>query len=272
MTQASLLVKVLKKTLRKKGVTYADVGKAIGLSESSVKRLFGQEDFTLSRMEQICALIGIEIDDLLELVHAAEERLTELTEAQERELVSDVRLLLVGILAISYWTFQEMLETYRFGAAELTGLLTRLDRLGVIELLPENRFKVRLARNFSWRKAGPIQRYFEQHVQREFFESTFLGPGELRLMLHGSISEHSNGIIQQHFRRIAEEFDALIEQDRRLSHDKREGTTVLMALRPWELGAFTGLRRKPETARARGVVGSVESSRQRRSQVRLTRK
>jgi len=271
MPQVPLLIQVLKKALREKGITYAHIAQSIGLSESSVKRLFAEGDFTLSRLEHLCGLLDLEIVDLLELLHAAETRVAELTEAQERELVGDARLLLVGILAISYWSFSDMLETYRFTEAELTGLLTRLDRLGIIELHTENRFKVRLARNFSWRKSGPIQRYFEQNVQREFFESPFLGTGELRLMLHGSITEHSNRTIQQHFRRIAEEFDALVEQDRRIHHQQREGTTLVMALRPWELGIFTGLRRHPETATTPKIVGVVESSRSKRSRVRVKR-
>ena len=244
MIRAAQLLQVLKKALRQKGVTYARVGRALGLSESSVKRILAQGDLSLARLERICDLLELDVEGLLEQLHAAQSRLTQLSEAQERELVSDPRLLLAGILAISYWTCADMLETYRFTAAELTGLLARLDRLGVIELHPENRFNVRLARNFAWRKAGPIQRFFEERVQREFFDTPFLGPGELRLMLHGSIGVQSNRRLQGQLRRVAEEFDARVEQDRRLAHAEREGTTLVMALRPWELGLFTGLRRK----------------------------
>jgi DNA-binding Xre family transcriptional regulator len=272
MTQAYQIVRALKRTLRRRGLTYGHVARALAISESSVKRLFAQGDFSLGRLEQICSLAGIEIGELVEAAHGAEPRLAELGAAQERELVGHPKLLLAGILAISYWTFDDILATYRFTAAELTALLARLDRLGVIELLPGNRFKVRLARNFSWRKGGPIQRYFESQVQSEFFDSTFLGPGELRLMLHASITGHSNGVIQHQFRKIAETFDALVEQDRRLGRDAREGTTVVMAIRPWELGVFTRLRRQPGVAPAASVAGSVESSRHRQARIRFTRR
>jgi transcriptional regulator with XRE-family HTH domain len=244
MIRASFVVQVLKKALREKGVTYARIGRALGLSVSSVKRILAQGDLSLGRLEQICGLIEFDVEDLLERVHAAQTRVAELTEAQERELVSDTRLLLVGILATSYWKYSDMLEAYRFTAAQLTGLLAKLDRLGIIELHPGNRFKVRLARNFAWRKAGPIQHFFETRVQHEFFATPFLGVGELRLMLHGSLSARSNRLLQQQLRRVAEEFDALVEQDRSLARAEREGTTLVMALRPWELALFTGLRRK----------------------------
>lgn len=247
MSQASLLVDVVKKTLRQQGITYAQVGSKLGLSESSVKRIFSRETLSLERLEQICALAGLEILDLLDLAQASSAtRITELSDEQERKLVNEPKLLLVGILAISHWTFEKMLETYRFSESELTGLLTQLDRIGVIDLLPGNRIKVRLARNFSWRKGGPIQRFFEERVQAQFFQSSFLDESELRIMVHGSLSVRSNRLLQQRMRKIAEEFDALVETDRHMDHEAREGTTVVLAIRPWELSLFSELRRQRE--------------------------
>src|SRR5206468_160266 len=179
--------------------------------------------------------MDLEIADLLELTRAAEGRVTELSEDQERALVSDPKLMLVAILSISHWTAASMLENYRFSETELVGLLARLDKLGIIDLLPGNRIKVRLARNFTWRKGGPIQRFFEERVQKQFFESSFLGEGELRVSVHGSVSSRSNSLLQQRMRKIAQEFGALVEEDSQLDHSMREGTTVVMAIRPWEL-------------------------------------
>jgi hypothetical protein len=152
--------------------------------------------------------------------------------------------MLVAILAISHWTAASMLESYRFSEAELVGLLARLDKLGIIDLQPRNRIKVRLARNFTWRKAGPMQRFFEERVQGQFFNSSFVDKGELRITVHGSVSAKSNEMLQQRMHKIAEEFDSLVEEDRQLEHKSREGTTLVMAIRPWELALFTELRRQ----------------------------
>ena len=245
MPQAALLIEVVKNALRERGLTYARVAKGLGLSESSVKRVFSQENLSLDRLEQICALMDLEIADLFDLTRAAERRITELTDEQERALVSDPQILLIAILAINHWTVAVMLEKYRFSESDLVALLVRLDRLGIIDLLPGNRIKVRLAHNFSWRKGGPIQRFFEQRVQEQFFESSFLGRGELRITLQGSLSAKSNELLQQRMRKLAEEFDSLVGEDRSLDHHTRDGMTMVMAIRPWELALFTELRRKP---------------------------
>jgi len=151
---------------------------------------------------------------------------------------------MVGVLVLSHWTVEQILEQYQLSQAQLVGLLTRLDRLKIIDLLPGNRIKVRLARNFAWRKGGPIQGFFEQRVQRQFFESSFLGPGELRLTVHGSLSPRSNAVLQLRMRKLAEELDALAEEDKQLDQQSRAGTTVVLAIRPWELSLFTELRRR----------------------------
>ena len=52
--RAAALVEALKRTLKAKGLTYADVAGAIALSEASVKRMFARGDFTLQRLEEIC--------------------------------------------------------------------------------------------------------------------------------------------------------------------------------------------------------------------------
>jgi DNA-binding Xre family transcriptional regulator len=247
MSQASALVDAVKTALRRHSLTYAHVGRRLELSESSVKRMFARKKLSLERLEQVCALMGLEIGDLFELAHQAETRITELTEEQERELVSDPKVLLVAVLAVNHWTADKILETYRVSKAEVIKTLTRLDRMRIIDLMPDNRIKVRLARNFTWRKGGPIQRFFEDRLQRDFFESSFHGSHELRIIINGSLSRRSIEQLQGQMRRIAEEFDSLVGADRHLDHEGRIGASLVMAIRPWEPNLFVELRRDRST-------------------------
>jgi DNA-binding Xre family transcriptional regulator len=244
MSQASQLVDLVKQTLRDRGRTYAELARGLGVSESSVKRLFSKKKLSLQRLEEICAQLDIEISDLLEQVRSSEGRIVELTEAQEQSLVADQRLLLEGLLVLSHWTAAEIVAAYRISETEVVKLLAQLDRLGIVDLMPGNRIKLRLARNFAWRKRGPLQKFFEGRVQQQFFESSFDGPGELRFVVHGGLSPHSNALLHQRMRKLAEEFDSLADDDRGHDHKTLSGTTMVVAIRTWELGAFTELRRK----------------------------
>jgi DNA-binding Xre family transcriptional regulator len=248
MSQTGPILDTLKRALRQRGVTYVDVARALELSESSVKRLFARRDFTLERLERVCALAQLEVTDLVDLVRATESQIVELTEAQERELVDTPKLLLVGVLVLSFWTFDDMRATFRFADAELVRLLLRLDHMRVIDLLPGNRVKLRLARNFAWRRHGPIQRFFEAGMQHEFFTSSFAREGEMRVVMFGGLSRRSNELMQQRLKRVAEEFDALVQEDRRLDRRLRAANSLVLAVRPWEPALFSELRREPLSA------------------------
>src|SRR5688572_17652218 len=164
MAQRAALLRALKDTLKARGVTYAQLAKRLRLSEASVKRIFARETFTLERLDAVCGALGIEISDLARIVEQEGATPARLTWEQEKELVADDRLLLVAVHALNHWSFDEIVAGYALTKAECTRLLLRLDRLGILDLLPNNRIRVKVARNFAWLPDGPIQQYFRARL------------------------------------------------------------------------------------------------------------
>jgi DNA-binding Xre family transcriptional regulator len=243
MSNTTSLVGALKRELKSHGMTYREVAGVLGLSEASVKRLFSERDFTLQRLERICRMMDMTIGDLVNLADRDNPYVSELSEDQESELVSDIGLLLVAILVVNRWTFGDVLARYRMSEPELIRYLARLDRLRLIQLLPKNRIKLLIAPNFAWRKNGPIQQYFTNHVKNEFLQSRFDGPGEALMFLFGMLSQRSNAVIQKRLEQVAREFNELNQEDMSLPLESRFGSSVILAIRPWELSAFSSLRR-----------------------------
>lgn len=58
------------------------------------------------------------------------------------------------------------------------------------------------------------------------------------------LSPSSNAALQSRVRRLAAEFADLHQQDLPLALDKRFGTSLLVAVRPWMPEAFKAFRRK----------------------------
>lgn len=243
MAQVALLIGELKRHLKAQGITYAALARQLGLSESSVKRLFARQSFSLRRLEEILALVGLEIGDLVAMANERREFLTELTPEQEAALLADPKQLLVTYLLINGWPLAEITRTFAIDEPELERLLIRLHRARIIELLPFNRVKLLTARNFTWRKNGPVQRFFEQEVQREFLSSSFTGPGEHLRFVAGLLSPASLAQMQQSIDRIAREFDELVRRDAALPLGEKNSCSAVFAVRPWEFSMFKALRR-----------------------------
>ncbi len=244
MAQVSLLVTELKRYLKSQGITYAALGKQLELSESSVKRLFAQQSFSLQRLEQILNLLGLEIADLVTMMNERREFLTQLTPEQEDALLADPKQLLMTYLLINGWTLSEITSTFAIDEPEAERILIRLHRARIIELLPFNRVKLLTARNFTWRKNGPVQQFFTREVQSEFFDSPFAGPGEQLRFVAGLLSPASLAQLTQSIDRLAREFDELVRRDATLPIAERRSCSAVFALRPWEFSLFTALRRK----------------------------
>ncbi len=136
-----------------------------------------------------------------------------------------------------------MLENYALSEPEAISKLARLDRMGLIELLPGNRIKPLITHDFNWQKKGPIQRFFESQVQADFFQCHFNQPGELRLFLNGMLSPRSNEAMQQKLRRLALEFRHSHQEDLALPLEQRYGVSMIVAIRPWEVAVFQQYRR-----------------------------
>ena len=245
MRQTLAIHAALKRLLKARGRTYAEAATVLELSEASVKRLFARGELALDRIERLCDWIGVDIADVVQSAEAVQATVTELTLEQERELARDPALLLTAFLVLNRWSEAEILEAFRFDKPQLTLLLIRLERLGLIEVLPFERIKLRTARNFSWRKDGPIQRHFAERVLPEFFDTKFDQPGERMRFVGGLLSRASVRKLQEAMEGLARQFDDLVAQDLGLPTRERHGVSLLLGLRPWEYSGFTKLRRKP---------------------------
>jgi hypothetical protein len=250
------LIDALKRLLRAQGMTYVALGKRLRVSEATVKRMFAQRAMNLHRLEQVCGVLDVGLTELAAEAHRGRQPLAELSDVQEQALVDDPGLLLALYLVLNRWSTEEVLARYRWTPAQWTLKLTRLDRLGIVELLPGNRARPRTLRNFRWRQAGPMQRFFQARLLPEYFRSRFDGADERLLLLSGMVSPDGLQLIDRRLQELAEAFDLAIAQDANLPAAQRVGVSLVLAKRPWSLSLFSDLRRAggssaPDTAGSR---------------------
>jgi DNA-binding Xre family transcriptional regulator len=243
MSTTADLVLALKKELKAAQMTYADLARGLGMAESSVKRMLSRGDMPLSRIDAICRVLKLDFAELARRVADAQPLLEELTQEQERAVVADKKLLLCAICVLSQWTLEQVSTEYRLTPAECVKYFVQLDRIGIIELRPLNRYRLKLARAFRWRPHGPVMHYFREHAVLDFFNGGFDGAAEGLLLVHGSISRAIAPSFVDRLQRVAQDFAQQHQTDQKLAPREREGYTLVLAMRSWEFAAFTQLRR-----------------------------
>jgi DNA-binding Xre family transcriptional regulator len=235
MNDVRRIVDTLKKMLRLRGLTYADLAKRIELSEPSVKRLFSQRSFTLARLAQICDSLEIDFAELARLARGREGETAEMTLAQETALAADARLLAVFYLAISGWTHEEIVAHYQISSVQCTGLLAKLDRLGLIDLMPGNRIRPRLPRSARLRPDGPIRRRHGKRAVEDFLAPQFDRVGGYFAFEFRELSRASFEVLRRKLERLAAEFHELAEIDGQLKPGSRQTIGMALGVRPWSM-------------------------------------
>lgn len=239
MTQSLLLIQALKQELKNQNKTYADVAKHLHLSEASIKRIFAQEQMTLARVDAICDLLGIEMTDLLQKMQQSGKRLHQLTLEQENLIISDRKLCLITICLINRWSVKEILNHYKISEHECIKALATLDKIKLIELLPNNRVKLLISSRFNWIPNGPIQQFFQKFILHDFTNSKFQNKNEELICQFGMLTDESLILFKKKLQALALEFNLLSEQDIKEPLNKRAGSACVLMIRPWVPVIFT---------------------------------
>jgi hypothetical protein len=173
----------------------------------------------------------------------AQPLLAQLAQEQERAVVADKKLLLVAICVLSQWTLEQIVASYRLTEAECIGYLAQLDRIGIIELRPLNRYRLKLAKAFRWRPHGPVMLYFREHVADDYFSGGFDGEGEMLMMVHGQIGKSLAATFAERMQRIGQDFAQQHLADQKLAPEQKRPYTLVVGMRSWLFAAFRDLKR-----------------------------
>jgi hypothetical protein len=169
------------------------------MAESSIKRIFAKGDMPLSRIDEVLAVLKMDFADLAARVLHAQPLRKELTLEQEKAVVADRKLLLVAICALSQWTFEQIVSDLHAERGRMRGLPGGAGPLGIIELRPLNRYRLKMDKTFRWRPDGPGDDLLPPHVVDDYFSGGFDGEGETLMLVHGQIGK----ALAAHLRRAA---------------------------------------------------------------------
>ncbi|MCB6181998.1 helix-turn-helix transcriptional regulator [Leeia sp. TBRC 13508] len=236
------LAATIRRILKARQMTYAMLAEQLNLSVPTIKRLLSTGQMTLVRLAEISNVLGM---TLSELVRESEENplIEQLTENQEEALVNTPKLLLVAVCVMNHWKFEEILTYYRLTESECVLLLSQLAKLQLIDWLPGNRIRLKIARTFRWRENGPIYRFFREEGERAFLKGQFNDELSPYVFLNGMLTADARREFIRKVHQLQQDFAVLHQQSLHAPLSHRHGVGVLFASRAWELDAFAALRK-----------------------------
>lgn len=149
---------VLRRALRARGMNYADLGRALTLSEPTIKRIFASGDCKFSRLVEICNVLEVSVGDVVGRAERTGDDPRYLPVKVEAALAGNPSLFYVYILlrdarsevAIKQWFNLDDQDMFLFGRM--------LERLDLAELRVDGTIRVLLDQPVLFRRGGPLNK------------------------------------------------------------------------------------------------------------------
>jgi transcriptional regulator with XRE-family HTH domain len=227
------VIESLKANLKIRGLSYRDLAKAWDISQSSVKRIMSSTEISLDRVEKACDLMDLSLGDFFHQIRF--ESRTDffyLTPEQETKLAKDAEGLHYFLLLQHGWKPSEIIRRFSIPADRNVRLLNQLEKIGLIEVLPQGKIKQKYLSQLRFRKEGPIGKLLEKQVKTEFLESSFARTDEYFTFLTLSYSPSMSAKLKMRLTEISKELVA--DSDQQRSHPNSQEYGLVIAMRPWK--------------------------------------
>lgn len=247
MNETRKMIETLKRCMRARSMTYRGLARTLGLSESSVKRLFSDGSFTLARLERICSALDMSVADLSRMAAGTsavqpEAQLSNLTLQQERTLASTPSLFACFYLLLNGRTVEQAEHRLGLSTRTMNTLLSRLATARLLDVDSKRTVRLHAALPIAWRSDGPVRRLYERQVRNEFLQSSFASSDETLDFHSAELSPASVRILLRKIDRLAADFADLAALDVHTAPREKTSVALLLACRPWVFSMFSAYR------------------------------
>ena len=236
----------LRRELKRQGIRVGTLAERLDVAEPTVWRWLRGKGLSLTRLDQICAVAGLDLRDLVGRSHGPEQEA--FTLAQERILAAD-RGLALAFFAILHGAQRHDLED-QFGltGTRLEQHLARLHRMDLVDIGPSGRLRARTRKAVRWRRGGPMSVAFEKTV-KGFFIAMDFGAEESRYVSDMvRLSASGRARVQALFEALREDIQLICTQDQAAHMEDYDWSAILMLIRPLDLAAMTSEWRDTNSA------------------------
>ncbi|MGE5086061.1 MAG: helix-turn-helix domain-containing protein [Bacillota bacterium] len=243
MSQIDQFLSALKRSLKAKNILYRDLAKALDLSESSVKRILSSKSLSLERLEEICRVADLSFSEVVKSANLEDaNQFFFLTDEQENALAENARLLHYFMMLLDGRTPQRIEKEYQLSRSEAQKFLFQLDRLGLIELHPRDKVKIKRHGFLRFRRDGPVGKALFEQTKTNYLTYDFRPEDYIRFTLL-KISPATLAKYKGKLERLMVE----MQEDSKFDTEHNVPATdtgVLLSFRPWQYSYMGAIKKK----------------------------
>lgn len=160
----------LQRVIKGRKITYEELGKRLGISSRTVKRIIKGDDYSISKLAEVCDCIGIRFFDLMQLAHEEKEESFQLTKEQEEFFASSPQHYKFLTELIRKKKLQEIRDQNNITRKDTDRYLRDLEKMGILERLPGEDYKLKVRGGHNFISNGPLDKAISRRDALRFLE------------------------------------------------------------------------------------------------------
>lgn len=144
------------------------------MTESGVQKIFSGDDCSIIRLNEICTALNVSLAELLKVSNEMHTTHRIFTPEQESFFIEDMDCFyFFWELKQARYEFSKVQQRHSLSDASVQKYLLKLDKLGLIELHPDNQIKTvydsKDGEHWS-NESSKLRKVFRNEIQRRYFE------------------------------------------------------------------------------------------------------
>jgi transcriptional regulator with XRE-family HTH domain len=164
MIESKVILNILRDHAKVSGLTQAELSAKLGISLPTLKRWFSGKGISLNQVMELMGVIGVDFQDLSELVSSQSKKTFFYTLKQESYFTKNPHYLAYFDHLLTGKTPQLIEKKYKLNRTSTTKYLSKLERLGLIEVYPGDKSKLKVDGEPIWRKNGALSSMFKDNA------------------------------------------------------------------------------------------------------------
>lgn len=145
------LFEEIKELLKKRKIKYSQLALQLKMSESGLKKLLNSQDCSLSKIEKICAKLGVQVSDLIHAIEKKDLKEVQFTKKQELYFVAEpLSFLIYWGLVYERREALKVMEVLRLEPKKFWSLVRKLDHLELLKVMEGNRLVLPRIQGIRW--------------------------------------------------------------------------------------------------------------------------
>jgi len=161
--------KTLKTLMKAKKATYESMAKALKTSPATIKRRLNGDDLTLKQVKDLASSLSVSFYEIIELSKVIKREAHLFTPEQEKLLSADFKIKMLFRHILGGVIFSEIKSILKFSEKELRNHARDLEKVGLVQLLPGDRFVLQVHYPFRWQPNGALQKTYGDMVLKNIF-------------------------------------------------------------------------------------------------------